>query len=122
MDEARPDPRELLPLKPDALTILLRLLEGDAHGYAFLQAAEDRVGQRGHLQPGSLYRLLREMLDAGLVERLDEQQAPPDTDDRRRYYRISPFGRAVAAAESRRMADLLQVARRLDLLEKGEAA
>lgn len=112
---------ELLPLRPDVLTILLRLLEGDAYGYAFIQAAEERSGRRGHLQPGSLYRLLREMLAAGLVERADDGQAADD-DDRRRYYRITSFGRRVAAAESRRMVDLLRVARGLDLLEKGGPA
>lgn len=122
MTEGRPDPADLLPLKADAFTILLRLLEGDAHGYAFLQAAEDRDGPRGHLQPGSLYRLLREMLAAELVERLEPERAPDGGDERRRYYRITDFGRRVAAAESRRMQELLRVARGLELLEKGDSA
>lgn len=121
MHEGHPDPRLLLPLKPDALTILLTLLGGDAHGYAFLQAADGGFGRRGQLQPGSLYRLLGEMLEAGLVERLDDR-ASADQDSRRRYYRITTFGRAVAAAESRRMADLVRVARGLDLLEEGDPA
>lgn len=112
-------PEELLPLKPDALTVLLTLLESDAHGYAFLRAAADSPARRGQLQPGSLYRLLRKMMTAGLIERL-EQDPSPGSDERRRYYRITPFGREVAAAESRRLAEVVRAARLLDLLEEGD--
>ena len=78
------DPSELIPLKADAHVVLLTLLEGDAYGYVLLQAADGRMRRRGHLQPGSLYRLLREMLTVGLVERLDPDEAPADADERRR--------------------------------------
>lgn len=112
----------LLPLKPDVFTVLLALAEGDAHGYAIMQAAEARSGTRGALQPGSLYRLLRNMLDGDLVQELDRHEVPDGSDERRRYYRITPFGRTVAAAESRRMAELVQVSRRLDLVDETDLA
>lgn len=108
---------ELLPLRPDVFTILLTLLEGDAHGYAMMKAAERRSGRAGQLQPGALYRLLRQMLELGLVAEIDAADAPESSDARRRYYRITGFGRAVAAAEGRRMAELVEAARRHDLLE-----
>lgn len=116
------DPRELIPLKTDAHVVLLTLLDGDAYGYALLRAADGRTRRRGHLQPGSLYRLLREMLAAGLIERLDPAAAPSDADERRRYYRVTAFGREVAALESARLERLVDVARELDLLgEEGRA-
>lgn len=120
--ESGPMTEDLLPLKPDVFTILLTLLEGDTHGYAMLKAADERDVHRGNLQPGSLYRLLRQMLDTGIVEELDRRQLPDGSDERRRYYRITSFGREVAAAESRRMASLLRISRRHDLLDDLEPA
>jgi len=113
---------ELLPLRPDVFTILLVLLDGDCHGYGMIKAAEERQGRSGQLQPGALYRLLKQLLDEGLIEQLDAGDAPPDSDERRRYYRITPFGRDVAGAEARRMAELVEISARHRLLEGGEAS
>jgi len=57
-----------------------------------------------------------------MIEALPEEEAPPASDDRRRYYRITPFGREVAAAEARRMAELLEISAKHRLLEEGEAS
>lgn len=122
MAESAIDPRSLLPLKPDVFSILLTLLEGNAHGYSMIKAADARDGRRGHLQPGSLYRLLKQMLAADLVAEVPDGEIPAGSDERRRYYRITPFGREVAAAESRRMAELVRDSRRLALLDEGELA
>lgn len=114
------DPSSFLPLKPDVFTILLVLLDGDAHGYRMIKAAEERTGRKGQLQPGALYRLLKQMLDADLVREVvgtDEVR-----DDRRRYYRITPFGRAVAQAEAERMAELVGLSRKHHLIEEGKGA
>lgn len=115
------DPALFLPLKPDVFSILLVLLEGDAHGYRMIKAAEERAGRKGQLQPGALYRLLRQMLDQDLVQ---EVKAPDvsDHDERRRYYRITPFGRQVAGAEAARMAELVSLSRRHRLIREGESA
>lgn len=122
MDDVVSDPAAFLPLRPDVFTILLVLAEGDAHGYAMMKAAEDRAGRRGALQPGSLYRLLKRMLAVGLVQELDRREVPEGSDERRRYYRITSLGRNVAAAESRRMAELLRDSRRLALLDEADLA
>ena len=121
MDRAPLEISELLPLKHDVFTILLVLLDGDAHGYAMMKAAEDRAGRSGQLQPGALYRLLRQMLETELVAEVPASEAGRG-DSRRRYYRITDFGRAVAAAEARRMAELVETSRRLDLLGEAESA
>lgn len=112
--------QSLLPLKADVFTILLVLLDGDCHGYGMIKAAEERDGRKGQLQPGALYRLLKQLLDEGMIEEIPADEAPPDADERRRYYRITAFGRDVAAAEARRMAGLLEISARHRLLEEGE--
>ena len=108
--------KSLLPLNPDVFTILLVLLDSDCHGFQIIKIARDRTGRRGQLQPGGLYRLLKKMLEAKLIEELESNEVPENTDKRRRYYRITSHGREVAAAEARRMADLVQISRRHDLL------
>ncbi len=104
--------RDLIPMKPEAFTVLLTLLHEPGHGYAILQAAKADPGARGDLQPGSLYRLLARLLDADLVAELPASEVPGDADTRRRYYRITALGRAAVEAESERMAALVDTARR----------
>jgi DNA-binding PadR family transcriptional regulator len=119
MKPAPRDPSAFLPLKHDVFDILLVLLESDAHGYRILKESRQRAGRTGQLQAGTLYRLLRQMLDRGLVEEID---APPReaTDERRRFYRITLFGRAVVRAEARRWAGVLGIMRRHRLLRDEE--
>jgi DNA-binding PadR family transcriptional regulator len=108
------DPRKLLPLSPPVYHVLLAL-GGDAmHGYAIMQAFADKTSGQEELLPGTLYATISRMVDAGLIEELAE--APPESSDkRRRYYRVTDFGRAVARAESDRIHRLLAVARREQL-------
>ena len=103
--------RDLIPMKPEAFTVLLTLLDEPGHGYAILQAAKADPGSRGDLQPGSLYRLLARLLDADLVAELPASEVPDDADTRRRYYSITALGRAAVEAESERMAALVDTAR-----------
>jgi DNA-binding PadR family transcriptional regulator len=102
----------VIPMKPETLTVLLALLEGPRHGYAILTAAQADPGARGELQPGSLYRLLARLLDNGLVAELEAEEAPEDADSRRRYYRITALGRDAVVAESDRMQAMVESARR----------
>ena len=106
-----PDPREMLPLSAPVYHVLLALGERALHGYAIMRAFEEKTGGQETLLPGTLYATIARMVDSGLIEELDEPPAD-STDRRRRYYRVTDFGRAVARAESRRIARLLDVARR----------
>jgi len=109
------DPDGFLPLTPIAFEILLALGEDERHGYAVLQAMEERSSGSVSLHAGTLYRALARLVDRGLLEELDE--APdPDTDERRRYYRRTELGRRVAAAEARRLASQVGSARAQGLL------
>lgn len=105
------DPKDLLPLSPPVYHVLLAL-GGDAlHGYAIMQAFTDKTSGAEALLPGTLYATISRMVDAGLIEELPEPPAG-SSDGRRRYYRVTDFGRAVARAESDRIHRLLAIARR----------
>lgn len=101
------DPASYLPLKPRLLHVLLALLETPRHGYAIMQRVEERTGGAMVLEPGGLYRTLRGMVADGLIVETDQRPDPEDDDPRRRYYRVTEFGREVAAAETGRLRELL---------------
>jgi DNA-binding PadR family transcriptional regulator len=106
------DARRLLPLPPAAFHILIALGEGEKHGYAVMQEVAQRTDGQVRMSPGTLYGSLRKMLDDGLVEEsFRRTSGPRDGDERRRYYRLTKFGRAVAAAEAERLTALLHHAR-----------
>jgi len=70
------------------------------------------------LGPGTLYRSIQRMLVDDLIQELAIALHGESDDDRRRYYRITAKGLAVARAEARRLADLVDAARRRGLLSK----
>jgi DNA-binding PadR family transcriptional regulator len=111
MTPANPSPESLIPLPPAAFHILLSLAEEDRHGYAIIQDVAARTGGDVTLGPGTLYRTIQRMLDQDLIVETRERPAPEMDDERRRYYRITPFGRQAATAEARRLADLVRMAR-----------
>ena len=106
-----PQPASLLPLPSAAFHILMALASEDRHGYAIIQEVEQRTGGALRLSAGTLYRSIQRMLEQGLLVETRERPAPELDDERRRYYRITPFGTAVARAEGRRLADLVNMAR-----------
>lgn len=103
-------PPHLVPLKPDEFCVLLVLLHGDRHGYAIMQEAAARSNGRIELRAGVLYRLVARLLREGLVAESQRRPAPDADDERRRYYRITPLGRRVIAADAERMAALAAAA------------
>jgi DNA-binding PadR family transcriptional regulator len=105
------DPSSLLPLPNAAFHILLAVADEDRHGYAIIQDVADRTSGKLKLSAGTLYRSIQRMLDQGLLVEPRQRPIPELDDERRRYYRITPFGRLVAEAESRRMAELVRLAR-----------
>ena len=97
-----------LPLTPIAFEILLALLEEDRHGYAILQAVEQRLKGRLPLRTGTLYRALARLVEDAFIV---EIEGDATEDSRRRVYRISKRGRAVARLEAERLADQVAAAR-----------
>ena len=101
----------LLPLPPVTFHILVALAEEDRHGYAIMQDIAQRTDGALKLGAGTLYRSVQRMLEQGLVTEVSTRPAPEMDDERRRYYRITAFGRTVAKAEARRLAQMLKLAR-----------
>ena len=105
----------LLPLPPAAFHILLAVAQHDRHGYAIIQDVEERTNGELRLSAGTLYRSIQRMLEQGLIVETRERPAPDLDDERRRYYRMTPCGEAVARAELRRIEGLVRIARKQGL-------
>ena len=116
MAEGKLEPRELLPLTPAVLHILLSLADEERHGYGIIKEVEARTGGEVRLGPGTLYGSIKRMLSDGLIEESDERPDPEIDDQRRRYYRLTDFGRRVAGAEAQRLASLVNTAREKKLV------
>jgi len=118
MADDQPRPETLLPLQAATFHILMALAEGDQHGYAIIQHVAARTNGEVRLSAGTLYRSIQRMLDQELIEELHRRPAPEQDDERRRYYRITTFGEAVARAEAARLADLVKLARASGLVPR----
>jgi DNA-binding PadR family transcriptional regulator len=115
-DSAAPNPEELLPLTPAVFHILLALADGQKHGYSIMKTVEGDTGGQITMGPGTLYGSIKRMLAARLIEESDERPDPALDDERRRYYRLTPFGQRVLSAEVDRLSRLVSLARSKRLL------
>jgi DNA-binding PadR family transcriptional regulator len=115
-------PESYLPLKDLEMQLMLAVHQEPLHGYAlFTRVAEQ---SRGFTVPGptSLYRTLGQLTAEGLMTNVAAPASEERDDPRRRYYTLTPLGRAVLSAELSRLATLLQEARRMKLrFEEGRA-
>lgn len=107
---------EAVPLTPAVFHIMLALAEGPRHGYALMPEVEKLTHGKVRLGPGTLYRSVQRMLMDGLIEELDYPYDVTSDDERRRYYRLTKFGKQVAQAEAGRLAVLVQAASERGLL------
>jgi DNA-binding PadR family transcriptional regulator len=108
-------PNDLLPLPVATFHILVAIADQDRHGYAIMQDVATRTNGALKLSPGTLYGSIRRMLEEDLIVELSDRQRPDEDDERRRYYRITPFGRSVAQAEAARLITLLRQAKAVGL-------
>jgi DNA-binding PadR family transcriptional regulator len=107
--------RDLLPLSPRSFYVLLVLAQGEAHGYAIARTVEEVTDGTVRLTAGTLYPLIRQMLDNGWIAEI----SGPDDDPRRRSYRLTARGRRIAEAEAARLATVVRMARTCKLLPAG---
>ena len=104
----RPTPESLLPLKPVEVIVLTMLAAGERHGYGIRQDVLAHTAGQIALEAGNLYRTIRRLEHDQLVD--ESSRRGNDTDDeRRRYYRLTPFGRRVLAAELERLRALVRL-------------
>ena len=106
-----PRPESLLPLPSAVFHILMAVADEDRHGYAIIQEVLARTSGDVRLSPGTLYRSVQRMLEQDLIVEIHERPAPELDDERRRYYRLTSFGKKVATAEVQRLSGLVKLAR-----------
>jgi len=108
----------LLPLPTAVFHILVALADRDRHGYSIMQDVVARTDGKVRLSAGTLYSAVRRMLEQGLIEELRDSPDPESADERRRYYRLTRLGRDAAAAEARRLQEMLSQARATGLIPR----
>lgn len=118
MPTDRRRPEEHLPLSVPVFQILLSLCEGTMHGYALLADIRSRTDTAVELGAGTLYAAIKRMVAAGMVAESSRPRGEAGTDSRRRYYRITKYGRQVAVAEAKRLRDLTVLAHTRHLIPK----
>jgi DNA-binding PadR family transcriptional regulator len=99
-----------LPLRPAAFVVLTALAQRARAGFEILEYVNATHPKSGLLGPGTLYRLLREMRQEGLVRRTDAPSAEASADERRTYMELTPLGRATLHAEADRLRRTLATA------------
>jgi DNA-binding PadR family transcriptional regulator len=105
------DPQSYLPLTPASFQILVAMADGEKHGYAIIKEVARRTDGKVRLRAGTLYAALKRLVGDGLVVESAERPDPALDDERRRYYRLTRRGHAVALAEADRMSETLRQAR-----------
>jgi DNA-binding PadR family transcriptional regulator len=116
LNTASQDTQRFPSLTSSMFHILLALADRERHGYAIMREVETLTEGRIKLGPGTLYGAIKQMLAAGLIEESDDRPDPALDDQRRRYYRLTALGRQTASEEARRLAELVRLAQRKNLL------
>lgn len=119
MTPRSPDPLSFTPLRPVELLILTVLGSGERHGYAIRKEVLDYTQGRVAIEAGNLYRYIRSLEDDGLV--IDAPARVGDADERRIYYRLTPLGRRVLAAEMERLRSLVRYAEGQGIIARSRA-
>jgi DNA-binding PadR family transcriptional regulator len=122
MTDSSLQPGQYSPLTPAVFNVLLALADGEKHGYAIMQAVNQRNLGGSRLGPGTLYGIIKRLLADGWIDELDERPDPALDDERRRYYRLNDLGQRVAGAEAERLVQLVLAARKQGLLPRLEGA
>jgi DNA-binding PadR family transcriptional regulator len=105
------DAQAFLPLKPNWFHILLSLAGGEQHGYGIMQDVLEQTTGKVRLWPATLYGAIKRLIETGLIEESNERPTPEEDDARRRYYRLTSFGRQVLDAECERLHGLVRAIR-----------
>jgi DNA-binding PadR family transcriptional regulator len=108
------------PLTPAMFHVLVALAGDDLHGYAILKEVALRTDGEVQLSTGTLYGIIKRLLNDGLIVAQRERPAAMHDDKRRRYYRLTAEGRGVAATEAERLEKVVQLARSRRLLKKAQ--
>ncbi|HEY7474954.1 MAG TPA: PadR family transcriptional regulator [Vicinamibacterales bacterium] len=110
------DPHALLPLTPAMFHVLVALADEPRHGYAIIKDVSGRTGGKVELGTGTLYGIVKRLLAEGLAVEHRTRPAASSDDERRKYYRLTAFGKRVVAAETDRLEAMVNAARATQVL------
>jgi len=111
-----------LPLTSAEFHFLLALADGDKHAYAIMKDVARLTDGAVRLSAGTLYGLVRRFVSEGMIAEKSERPIAALDDERRRYYRLTEFGREVAMAEAARLESLLALAKAKRLVTRTRPA
>ena len=100
---------QFLPLSPAVLHILLALASQERHGYGIMLEVARQSAGRYKLGPGTLYDNLQKLLEQGIVG--ESRRGSLAEDPRRRYYKLTRFGRGLLSTEITRLEGVVREAR-----------
>ena len=112
------DPRSFLPLTPAVFHVLLALASGERHGYGIIQDVTAGTDGAVTLRTGTLYTILKRLLDEQIIVESDRRPGPDEDDERRRYYALTRLGRHVVQAEAQRLEQMVGLARARRMLPR----
>ena len=102
---------DYIPLTPVALNVLLALADRERHGYGIMKEVGERTHGEVRLGPGTLYGAIKRLEEGCMIEESETRPDPAIDDERRRYYRLTDFGKQVLATEIERLESLVTAAR-----------
>jgi DNA-binding PadR family transcriptional regulator len=111
MATAQRDPADLLPLTSPVFHVLVALADEERHGYAIIKTVARHTDGEVVLSTGTLYGIVKRLLADGLIAESARRPAAEQDDERRRYYRLTEFGRRVAIAEAERLEKMVTMFR-----------
>ena len=114
-----PTPNDFLPLNPRDYLVLFSLTAGDQHGYGIVKEVEAQSAGAVRMDPSNLYRSLKRLIKQGLVTESGLRR-DDNSDERRRFYSLTPLGNDVVEAEAHRLSQLTDVARARDLIPRSQ--
>jgi DNA-binding PadR family transcriptional regulator len=91
--------------------ILLSLAGRDRHGLDVMRDVLELTEGELKLWPATLYGSLDELVEMEWIELADAASRPAGESEKKRYYRITPSGRAALEHETRRIEALAGLAR-----------
>ena len=109
-------------LTPAMFHVLLALGDEEKHGYAILKDIEEQTDGQVRLSTGTLYAIIKRLLNEGIIKESRHRPPVEEDDQRRRYYGLTPLGREIAAAEAERLEKLIATARAKHLLRRPKLA
>jgi DNA-binding PadR family transcriptional regulator len=116
MVHVKRDPSDYLPLTAAMYHVLVALAEDEQHGYAIIKAVSRLTDGEVTLSTGTLYGIIKRLLAEGMIVESARRPAAARDDERRRYYRLTEFGRRVVVAEAERLQKMIAAARATRLL------